>query len=169
MAVFKIEETEREFKKFGDRVISRAKFYLKRRKKNTKKMTLSDSLGYDLKVYTSGALELSFKAADYFTYVEEGRKPGSMPPTSAIAEWIKIKPLNIRGATGRFVKKTAANVNSVAYAIAMSIKAYGIKPTWFFRDAFNMQYKLITPELKRAYASDSAKFLKTILKDNLTN
>ena len=167
MAIFNVKETEKEFKKFGDKVIHRARFYLDRRKKNTKSKTLSDSLSYKVKVYPSGALEMAFyskgKAAEYFDYVEEGRRPGSMPPSSAIAKWISMKPIKIRDAKGRFAQKTAANVNSAAFAIAMGIKKMGIEPTWFFRDAFKMHYKRIAPTLQKAYASDSARFLKSTL------
>ena len=41
---FSTKHTEEEFKKFADKVIHRAKFYLKRRKKNTKEANLSNSL-----------------------------------------------------------------------------------------------------------------------------
>lgn len=168
MAKFTTKNTELEFKKFADKVIHRAKFYLKRRKKNTKEANLSKSLDYDLKVYPSGGLELGFKAADYFPYVEEGRKPGKMPPVSAIAKWIRIKPIKLRDLkTGKFKAKTDANINSAAYAIAKYIGAYGVKPTWFFRDAFKMHYKRINKDILAAYAKDVEKFMRITLKDNI--
>lgn len=165
---FSIKNTELEFKKFADKVIHRAKFWLKRRKKNTKESTLSNSLDYKLKVYPSGGLELGFQAADYFKFVEEGRKPGKMPPVSAIAKWIRIKPIKIRDTkTGKFKSKTPANINSAAFAIAQHIGAYGVKPTWFFRDAFKMHYKKINKDLIKAYAKDVEKFMRITLKDNI--
>ncbi len=168
MAKFTTKNTELEFKKFADKVIHRAKFYLKRRKKNTKEANLSKSLDYDLKVYPSGGLELGFKAADYFPYVEEGRKPGKMPPVSAIAKWIRIKPIKLRDLkTGQFIKKDKSNVNSVAYLIARKIGAYGVEPTWFFRDAFKMHYKRINKDILAAYAKDVEKFMRITLKDNI--
>ena len=166
MANFDLKNTELEFKKFGDKVIHRAKFYLQRRKINTKSKSLSDSLGYNLSVYDSGSLEMSFKALDYFPFVEEGRRPGRMPPVSAIAKWIKEKPIKIRGADGKFKSKSKANINSAAFGIAKSIGEFGIKPTWFFRDAYAMHYKRLSPGIVSAYANDSAKFLKTLLRDN---
>jgi len=165
---FNTKNTELEFKRFADKVIHRAKFYLKRRKKNTKEANLSKSLDYDLKVYPSGGLELGFKAADYFRYVEEGRKPGKMPPISAIAKWIRIKPIKLRSLkTGQFIKKDEGNVNSVAYLIARKIGAFGVEPTWFFRDAFKMHYKRINKDIIAAYAKDVEKFMKITLKDNI--
>tara|TARA_R110000744_G_scaffold36130_5_gene83536 strand:- start:1078 stop:1608 length:531 start_codon:yes stop_codon:yes gene_type:complete len=166
MAKIDLKDTKAEFKKFGDRVIHRARFYLERRNINTSTSALSKSLNYELKVYDSGALGMRFEALDYFPFVEEGRKSGKQPPVSAIAKWIKIKPIRIRGAKGRFVSKTEANINSAAFGIAKSIGDYGIKPTFFFRDAFAMHYKRLKPEIIEAYANDSAKFLKRLLMDN---
>jgi hypothetical protein len=169
----KLIETEKELKKFADKVIHRARWILAKRKNskgyttNTKQKTLSDSLDYNLKVYKSGGLELGFKAADYFKPVEEGRKPGKMPPSSEIAKWIKIKPLRLRDKKGKFIEKNKNNINSAAFAIAKSISTYGIKPTYFFRDAFKMHYKRIDKTIIKAYASDMEKFLKTTLKDNI--
>ena len=69
--------------------------------------------------------------------------------------------------TGKFIQKNKQNINSAAFLIARSIGAYGIKPTYFFRDAFKMHYKRINKSIIKAYASDMEKFLNTTLKDNL--
>ena len=164
MANNNFKNTEIAFKKFGNNVIHRARFYLKRRKINTKLSTLSKSLNFNVKVYPSGALEMDFSAVDYFENVEEGRLPGKMPPSSAIAKWIKDKPIKLRDSkTGKFKSKTKANINSAAFGIAMHIKTYGIKPTYFFRDAFKMHRDRLAPELIEAYGIDSAKMLQNIL------
>lgn len=169
------KNTEDAFKIFGDKVIHRARLYLRKRKNkkgyttNTKKSTLSNSLNFNVKVYPSGSLEMDFNAVDYMPFVEEGRKPGKMPPPSAIAEWIKIKPLKLRDSnTGRFKAKTKANINSAAFAIAMSIKTYGIEPTFFFRDAFKMHHKRLAPTILQAYGKDSAIMLQRILGSKYT-
>jgi len=163
-----VKNTEKAFIKFGDNVLHRARFYLSRRKINTKSKTLSDSLKFKVKVYPSGALEMDFSAVDYFKNVEEGRKPGSMPPPSAIAKWINDKPIKLRGAKGKFIKKTPANINSAAFGIAMNIKTYGIEPTFFFRDAFAMHRKRLAPEIIEAYGKDSAKMMQSILGSEYT-
>lgn len=169
MANNNFKNTEDAFKKFGTNVIHRARFYLKRRKINTKLSTLSKSLNFNVKVYPSGALEMDFSAADYFPFVEEGRNPGKMPPSSAIAKWIKEKPIKLRDSkSGKFKAKTQANINSAAFGIAMHIKTYGIQPTWFFRDAFKMHRKRLAPEIIEAYGKDSAKMIKNILGNEYT-
>jgi hypothetical protein len=147
-------QTEKELKKFADKVIHRARWILAKRKNS--------------KGYKSGGLELGFKAAEHFNYVEEGRKSGKQPPSDKIAKWIKIKPLRLRDtSTGKFLQKNKKNINSAAFLIARSIGTYGIKPTYFFRDAFKMHYKRIDKTIIKAYASDMEKFLKTTLKDNI--
>lgn len=168
------KDTKKELKKFADKVIKRARWILKKRKNskgyktNTKLKTLSKSLDYNLEVYSSGALELSFSAAEHFNYVEHGRKPGKQPPLDKIAKWIKIKPLRLRDLkTGKFIKKNKSNINSAAFLIARSIGTYGIKPTNFFRDAFKMHYKRLDKTIIKAYASDMERFLNTTLKDNI--
>lgn len=163
MASSDYKKTEVAFKKFGANVIHRAKFYLERRKKNTKPATLSNSLKYKVKVYPSGSLEMDFSAEDYFPFVEEGRQKGTMPPSSAIAEWIKIKPLKLRDAKGKFKSKSEANIQQAAFGIALNIKNMGIAPTWFFRDAFAMHHNRLAPNLAKAYGSDMAKMLRTTL------
>lgn len=163
MSKMDFKNTEKAFKKFGDNVVHRARFYLERRKKNTSSKTLSNSLGFTVKVYPSGGLEMDFRAEEYFKYVEEGRQPGSMPPPSAIAKWINEKPIKIRNSKGQFAQKNEANVNSAAFGIAMHIKSYGIKPSWFFRDAFAMHHKRLAPEIIAAYGKDAAKMMKRII------
>lgn len=158
-----VKNTEIAFKKFGKNVLHRARFYLERRKKNTSVKTLSNSLSFKVKVYPSGGLEMDFSAVDYFKYVEEGRRPGSMPPSSAIAKWIKEKPIKIRNSKGQYAQKTDANVNSAAFGIAMHIKTYGIEPSYFFRDAFKMHHKRLAPEIIEAYGKDAAKMIKSIV------
>jgi len=162
-----LKETEKSFRKFADKVVERAKSNLAKRKDgrkgpaNTKQKTLSNSIGYDLKVYKSGALELQFGAAEHWKYVEYGRRKGAkQPPPSAIRNWIKIKPLRLRGADGRFIEKSDKNINSSAYLIGRSISKKGIKGRYFFRDAFNMHYKRLPQDIAERYASDVAKFLR---------
>lgn len=177
MSTYKLIETEKELKKFANKVIYRARWILAKRKNkhrnkksytsDTKSKSLSNSLGYDLKIYPSGGLELGFKAAEHFKYVEKGRKPGKQPPSDKIANWIKIKPLRLRGKKGKYIQKNKKNINTAAYLIARSIGLYGIKPTHFFRDAFKMHYKRIDKTIIKAYANDMEKFIATTLKDNI--
>ena len=48
------------------------------------------------------------------------------PPTSAIREWMRVKPIRMRSDSGQFVKQTESAMNGIAYVIARSIKKKGI-------------------------------------------
>jgi len=67
----------------------------------------------------------------------------------------------------KVISKTDTNINSAAFGIAKYIGAYGVEPTWFFRDAFKMHYKRINKDIIAAYAKDVVKFMKITLKDNI--
>lgn len=58
--------------------------------------------------------------------VEEGRKPGKMPPVSAIELWVIRKGIAPRGES-----------RGVAYMIARAIGRRGTKGAYMFRDGFN--------------------------------
>jgi hypothetical protein len=50
----------------------------------------------------------------------------------------------------------------------MSIKQYGIEPTFFFRDAFKMHYNRLAPKLLKAYGTDAAIMMQRILGSEYT-
>ena len=166
-----LKQTEKALRRFADKVIARAKWNLANRKDgrkgpaNTKDKTLSDSLGYYLKMYPSGAVELQFGAEEHWKYVEYGRRAGAKaPPPSAIRNWVKRKPLRIRDlSTGRYISKNEKNINSAAYLIGRKISEKGIPPRFFWRDAFAMHYKRLPQEVISMYASDVAKFMRNTM------
>lgn len=81
----------------------------------------------------SGNVERDFLAkkivysAPYSIIVEFGRQPGSMPPITVIQEWVRRK-LGIQN---------PKKAESIAWAIAQSIKTNGIEPRPFMRNAIN--------------------------------
>lgn len=48
------------------------------------------------------------------------------PPTKAIREWMRVKPVRMRSDSGQFVTQNESAMNGIAYVIARSIKKYGI-------------------------------------------
>lgn len=71
---------------------------------------MSQSLGY--KIDESGLT--IFSTEKYFTVLETGRKPGKMPPISAIEDWVKNKPI-----------ASDINPRSLAFLIARKIGEEG--------------------------------------------
>ena len=92
---------------------------------------LYNSLAYRLNI-KGGSIEIRAfakgSASKYFEVREFGRRPGTMPPVSAIEKWISQKPLKLRDKTsGAFVKSTPELKRQVAYLIAKKIQKEGIE------------------------------------------
>jgi len=160
---------------FGKKVVQTAKGILNAKGKNASG-DLGSSLGYFIKVYPSGAIDMSFVAEGYAKFVDKGVKgskssakaPKSpykyttkQPPSGVIDKWVVRKGIQgARDEKGRFIKR-----KSLVYAMARSIKLYGVKPTNFFTDAFNVAYRDLPQEFIKAYANDTQQFLKFVSKE----
>lgn len=166
----KTKNVEKVFDTFGKKVVNRAKSILSSKSVSG---NLADSLGYQLKVYDSGALELQFLGAGYARIVDEGvrgskssaKAPKSpfkytnkQPPSNVIDKWVVRKGLSAaRDEQGRFIPR-----KSLVFAIARNIKLFGIEPTNFFSDALNEEIKNLPKDIATAYAKDASKFIATV-------
>lgn len=180
MAKLTTDRTEKVMRMFSDKVIREAKRNLG--SKGSGK--LKETLNYDLKVYPSGGLELSFTSAEHAKYVDKGVRgasgkphPGSsytaagseiraknspykflnkMPPRKAIDKWVVRKNLTgTRDAKGRFKKR-----KGLVIGIQRRIYLYGLEETKFFTQPFLDNFKKLPKDFIRAYARDVAKFLR---------
>ena len=84
---------------------------------------LSSSIGYTITEGPSG-LTLNITSLDYLKNVNDGRKPGKMPPPSKIVPWVKARGIKMTSKSGGIV-----STDSMAFIIARSIGEKGIKPT----------------------------------------
>lgn len=166
---------ERVLDAFGKKVVRNARGILNAKGKNTSG-DLSSSLGFYLKVFPSGALDLSFVGAGYADIVDKGvqgsksnsKAPKSpykystkQPPSNVIDKWAVRKGIGgIRDEKGRFLPR-----KSLVFSIARNIKLYGVEPSNFFTDAFYSAYKDLPKEFIKAYANDTQKFLKFVSKE----
>lgn len=66
------------------------------------------------------SFKVIFNLEEYWYYVEHGRKPGKMPPVSAIENWIRIKPVIPDARTGK-----VPDTKQLAWMIARHIGEYG--------------------------------------------
>jgi len=160
---------------FGRKVVQTARGILNAKGKNASG-DLGSSLGYFIKVYPSGAVDMSFVAEGYAKFVDKGVKgskssakaPNSpykysnkQPPSGVIDKWAVRKGIQgVRDKKGRFIPR-----KSLVYSIARNIKLYGVKPTNFFTDAFNVAYRDLPKDFIRAYAQDTQQFLKFVSKE----
>lgn len=90
-------------------------------------------------------LSLEINAADYWKYVESGRKAGKMPNLEAVLTWVKLKGLP----------------SSAAYPIAKKIEKYGIKAKPFLKDIIKAQ----SPTIQNFKKTIEESFQKDIEKE----
>ena len=160
---------------FGKKVVQTARGILNAKGKNAS-CDLGSSLGYFIKVYPSGAVDMSFVAEGYAKFVDKGVKgskssakaPNSpykyttkQPPSGVIDKWAVRKGIQgVRDKKGRFIPR-----KSLVFSIARNIKLYGVKPSNFFTDAFNVAYRDLPKDFIKAYAQDTQQFLKFVSKE----
>jgi len=72
----------------------------------------------------------------YTTQLVKGRRPGKMPPSKAIEEWIRHKGIK---AKGKNIK-----ISQLAFAIAVNIKKKGTK--YFQQGGTDLIDRVLTPE-----------------------
>ena len=72
---------------------------------------------------------------EYWKYVNDGRKPGQYVPLEPLVKWIKTKGLN-RDAKGRY--KKIGSYRGLASILSKSIQKFGIQPTNFYDDSFDV-------------------------------
>lgn len=100
--------------------------------------------------------------ADYYKYVEWGRRRGGkMPPVSAILKWVQVKPVIARPntLTGRVPTQ-----QQLAWAIAKSIQQNGIEPTYSLRETNNATFNAFEQRLKDALTADLEGTAYTLVK-----
>ena len=74
--------------------------------------------------YDGRYFSVELNTADYFKYVNEGRKAGKFPPLNAIRQWITVKGILPRPYKGRL-----PTTNQLAYLIGRKISKQGIQGT----------------------------------------
>jgi hypothetical protein len=125
--------------------------------------TLRNNLGYSI-VENADTANIVFsaggRAKNYFLAVNDGRRPGKMPPTTAILDWMKAKPVRLRGAGGGFIKSTEKGRIRAAFAIAKAIERRGIAPTYYYTDAI----QTVLERKGQEFTDNLAKQLETGLK-----
>lgn len=160
---------------FGKKVVQTARGILNATGKNTSG-NLGNSLGYVIKVYPSGSIEIDFVAEGYAKIVDKGIKGSKSSakapkspyqfkkrnlPKGVLDKWAIRKGMkSIRDKKGRFIKR-----KSLMFLMGRSIALYGIKPSNFFSDAFNEAFKHLPQQIIKSYANDVEKFFDFATKE----
>lgn len=116
---------------------------------------LINSIAYNL-VTTSNGFEIQIMSKDYLKYVDQGRKPGKMPPSDKLVPWVKARGIkfNDRG--------SVVTDESAAFVIARSIGEKGIKPTDVIQKSFKAVYDRRKDLISKAAIKDIQEFITKI-------
>ena len=128
---------------------------------------LYNSLNFEVKIGKQ-SINLDILLNDYWKYLEYGCKgtetsypdayyPAHFPPTSAIEEWIKIKPVIPEQRNGKLPTQ-----KQLAYLISRSIYQKGIEPRFIFRDAVDDIWEQLKDALNEAIEKDVENNIKEI-------
>lgn len=128
---------------------------------------LYNSLNFEVKIGKQ-SINLDILLNDYWKYLEYGCKgtetsypdayyPAHFPPTKAIEEWIKIKPVIPEQRNGKLPTQ-----KQLAYLISRSIYQKGIEPRFIFRDAVDDVWEQLKDALNEAIEKDVENNIKEI-------
>lgn len=131
---------------------------------------LYNSLNFEIKLGEQ-SISLDILLNDYWKYLEYGCKgeetsypeayyPAHFPPTSAIEEWIRIKPVIPR----QMDNGKLPTQKQLAFLIARSIFNQGIEPRFIFRDAGESVWEQLKDALEEAIAKDVKNNIKEVFK-----
>lgn len=76
------------------------------------------------------------------------------PPTDAIRQWMKVKPVRLRDKNGQFIKQTESRLQSAAFLIARSIKRNGIHGLRYYEVALETMMPKYSKKFSEALAQD---------------
>jgi hypothetical protein len=170
----KADNIERYLNSFGKYIVQQSRTNLTKGKKNANK-SLYNSINFKVTTDANG-FSVKFYMNNYGTFVDKGvsgneekqsykdytgktaSSPYSykskQPPSGILEKWIKTRGIKGRDEKGRFIKH-----KSLAFLIARSIKAKGIKSTSFFQRPLQLGLKKFAPDLLKAIKEDVMKEL----------
>lgn len=99
----------------------------------------------------------SISLANYWKYVEYGRRPGKFPPPNKILDWIKIKPVIPRPVNG--IKPTE---KQLAFLISRKIARDGIEAGNQFKEALDLTWAKNKDYISDAISTDLAANIELI-------
>ena len=111
------------------------------------------TLSYSVKMDNSSWL-ISISLGEYWKYIEYGRRPGKMPPVSAIENWIKVKQILPRPITLKSGKSVVPTIPQLSFLIARKIGRDGIRPRPFFKQSFEDAKREFLQKIEEAILAD---------------
>lgn len=114
---------------------------------------LVNSINFPQVTFQSTGYEGSISLADYWKYVEHGRRPGKFPPPNVILNWVKAKPVLPR--PNQDIKP-----EQLAFLIGRKIAREGIEPGNQMDETFDIVMADYEQRLSDAIALDITEMLE---------
>ena len=112
------------------------------------------TLSYSVKMGNNYSWLISISLEEYWKYIEYGRRPGKIPPVSAIENWIKVKQILPRPITLKSGKSVVPTIPQLSFLIARKIGRDGIRPRPFFKQSFEDAKREFLQKIEEAILAD---------------
>ena len=151
MTASDFKHTMKALNDFGNFIITNYKSQLEAEQMNNGE--LYRTISYSVSTGNSGWV-VSVSLADYWKYIEYGRRPGKMPPVSAIENWINVKQIIPHSMTLKSGKTVIPTIPQLSFLIARSIGRRGIVPKPLFQKSFEAAKQQFMQVIKDAITQD---------------
>ena len=152
MTVSDFKHTMKALNDFGNFIITNYKSQLEAEQMNNGE--LYRTISYSVSTGNSGWV-ISVSLADYWKYIENGRRAGAkMPPVSAIENWINVKQIVPHSMTLKSGKTVIPTIPQLSFLIARSIGQRGIPPKPLFKKSFEAAKQQFMQVIKDAITQD---------------
>ena len=151
MTASDFRHTMKALNDFGNFIITTYKSQLEAEQMNNGE--LYRTISYSVSTGNSGWV-ISVSLADYWKYIEYGRRPGKMPPVSAIENWINVKQIIPHSMTLKSGKTVIPTIPQLSFLIARSIGRRGIAPKPLFKNSFEAAKQQFIQVIKDAITQD---------------
>ena len=152
MTASDFKHTMKALNDFGNFIITNYKSQLEAEQMNNGE--LYRTISYSVSTVNSGWV-ISVSLADYWKYIENGRRAGAkMPPVSAIENWINVKQIVPHSMTLKSGKTVVPTIPQLSFLIARSISQRGIPPKPLFKNSFEAAKQQFIQVIKDAITQD---------------
>ena len=152
MTASDFRHTMKALNDFGNFIITNYKSQLEAEQMNNGE--LYRTISYSVSTGTGGWV-ISVSLADYWKYIENGRRAGAkMPPVSAIENWIKVKQIIPHSMTLKSGKTVIPTIPQLSFLIARSIGRRGIPPKPLFKKSFEAAKQQFIQVIEDAITQD---------------
>ena len=151
MTASDFKHTMKALRDFGKFIVTNYKSQLEAEHMNNGE--LYKTISYKVTTETGGWV-VTISLADYWKYVEYGRRPGKMPPLDVIEKWIDVKQIDPHSMTLKSGKTVIPTPPQLPFLIARSIGQRGIPPKPLFKNSFEAAKKQFIQVIKDAITQD---------------